>query len=328
MQNISNKKSEQSSVHSTSPYVVSYPSWWNSTGAQIPQSSISKSLNLSLDSQTQHCHSVKPLGLQMQDQESSSTQSTGQSHHVAAGYEENYGKQNNGHAKSVLSLGATDFVYPPSQVDFSQSTRIPYPYVDPYFCGAIAYGPQAIIHPQMVGMPPGRVPLPHNMAEDGPIFVNAKQYRAILRRRQMRAKLEAQNKLTKSRKPYLHESRHIHAMKRVRGSGGRFLNTKELQQTKLTPSSDNSQKVSGSAPPQLGGSASESDVLQSETSSVGGASAACSDVTSVSNNDAVFRQLDLGFSSGFQSHMGRSLERGPGGHIIQNGPHHRVSVVQ
>ncbi|KAK7256715.1 hypothetical protein RIF29_30173 [Crotalaria pallida] len=34
--------------------------------------------------------------------------------------------------------------------------------------------------------------------------------------------------------PYLHESRHLHALKRARGSGGRFLNTKKLQESKLT----------------------------------------------------------------------------------------------
>lgn len=56
----------------------------------------------------------------------------------------------------------------------------------------------------MLGMAPGRVPLPLNVADDGPIYVNAKQYHGILRRRQSRAKLEAQNKLVKARKVCVH----------------------------------------------------------------------------------------------------------------------------
>ncbi|KAK7388236.1 hypothetical protein VNO78_23047 [Psophocarpus tetragonolobus] len=113
----------------------------------------------------------------------------------------------------------------------------PYPCGDPYFGSSlITYGPQTISQPQLLpqilGLASTRIALPDELAEDGPIYVNAKQYHGILRRRQSRAKLEAQNKLIKSRKPYLHESRHRHALNRVRGSGGRFLSAKQLQQSK------------------------------------------------------------------------------------------------
>nr|AAS78484.1 CCAAT-box transcription factor complex WHAP10 [Triticum aestivum] len=147
-----------------------------------------------------------------------------------SGNRDGYTKSDGGKTMSALSLGNSETAYTPPKPDRTHPFAISYPYADPYYGGAVAaYGTHAIMHPQMVGMvPSSRVPLAiEPAAAEEPIYVNAKQYHAILRRRQLRAKLEAENKLVKSRKPYLHESRHQHAMKRARGTGGRFLNAEE-----------------------------------------------------------------------------------------------------
>lgn len=58
------------------------------------------------------------------------------------------------------------------------------------------------------------------------VYVNVKQFDAIKKRKARRDYLDSLMEIQKSN--YLHESRHIHAMNRLRAPSGRFLTKEEM----------------------------------------------------------------------------------------------------
>lgn len=310
--------SMQELLKNCDPGVVGYPSQWTGTESFVEQSTLSNNLSLKMGSSTPRQQNTKQLGLQIQfqDQDSSSTQSTCQSYpevasagdsyqygenkfSIQSGYNGTHATHEEGSVGSALPTGVQDYAFAIQSDRRQPYACIPLLYPDPYYRGLIApYGSQAMFpHPQM-GMTSTRVPLPVDFAQDEPIYVNAKQYNAILRRRQYRAKLEAQNKLLKPRKPYLHESRHVHALKRARGPGGRFLNLKKIQEDKPD------------------GPINGQDDLGSRGGSGGGGGGGGSEVTSVSNGESFFQ-----FSI-YQSQVGPSHTARPNNGGMIGGTHH------
>ncbi|KAL2554045.1 nuclear transcription factor Y subunit A-7-like [Forsythia ovata] len=227
--------------------------------------------------------------------------------------------------KPALFFGNPDFSIS-AHSEISQSImQIPYALSDTSYISGLftAYGPHTLVHPQM-GPSSTRVPLPVDLSEDGPIYVNAKQYHGILRRRQIRAKLEAQNKLVKSRKPYMHESRHLHALNRVRGSGGRFVSKKQPQQSD-SPYPSSSQAHQGSLHFNQTGDKLNADAREIKANKHDIPTTTGTEGMRTAGGDVIFPLTEGRFSS-IPSHMAVSMQGGST--LVYSGNRHYASIVR
>lgn len=321
---------EKDSAHSTPHHIFGCPSWGTSSESQVQQTSMSKGLSFKVEALPQECHNSKALSFQFQEQDSSSTQSTGSSqsgqipfqHCSSTGSTFKRTEENNmGCLIGSSSIGSPNLTVQPPLMDHSQSlAHVALHYADPGYNGLLSasYGQQykaysimssnsdQLLQGQLMETASVRIPLPSDMAEE-PIYVNSKQYHAIMRRRQCRAKLEAHNKLIKDRKPYLHESRHVHALKRARGAGGRFLNAKKLQESKLDSPNHGQNVSTGYTCLNLNGNMSESKMHDQVENYRDDAS----DVAYGSNRNEMFQQqqeLEFRLCSYPSSQTGRNMQ--------------------
>ncbi|KAJ7201735.1 hypothetical protein O6H91_Y492300 [Diphasiastrum complanatum] len=173
------------------PSTVAGLPWWNGGGATTTEKPRSQAQVLA-QAQLDNKDGIKPV---LSNVQQLSTES---------GYDES------GESGQQIKQGAPSSIAPPPppgeyilphvQLELGQSLTA-YPYADPYFGGIVAdYRSRVMFHPHILGIQQARMPLPSEMVEEEPVYVNAKQYHGILRRRQIRAKAESENKLVKSRK--------------------------------------------------------------------------------------------------------------------------------